>query len=564
MAKTSTPRPSQEALSESTPVDRLRALAHQDVKLARLVAANVMAPPDLLDELGHSADDATRKAVTGNPNAGMPTLFRIGSQFPEQLLCNPVLDLLLLENPNLLAAIPKGTLRRMLKRETVSPGFLRWAVEQGTVEDKLAALVNPKLTAELVARLAKDKAPQVAKTARGHQLFAGVGKRSDESVNRNSDLSGASTARCDWRAQFRVGVQAEMKTPSLAVRAEQLGLIVASMFPKKSRVNWDDELADQWVERFDEYSQMCQRVTATSRVNTCADDVLNVLNTSTFDDAVFGGGEEFAMWQAIALFGDNSYPQYPQTAREQFERLSIHWNARVVVEFLLEKTHWSVKEYSELGRVWMETLLRLARHKDAAVRMSLADNSNTPVVVLERLARDVGWKVAENPNTPVAVLERLAGDKDRDVRWKVAENPNTPVVVLERLVDDEDWWVREAVASNPNTPEAVLEHLARNKEAWARKSVVTATREALPVAVSGTKPSLHRLLALSHPECPVEALAKYYRSSSWLERCAIAQNPATPPNTVKKLTEDPHVAVSAAAVENLERRAEAATHNKKS
>jgi hypothetical protein len=81
--------------------------------------------------------------------------------------------------------------------------------------------------------------------------------------------------------------------------------------------------------------------------------------------------------------------------------------------------------------------------------------------------------------------------------------------------------------------------------------------------VSGTKPSLHRLLGLSHPECPAVALAKYCRSSSWLERCAIAHNPTTPLNTLKMLTEDPHVAVSAAAVENLERRTTAAAHNEK-
>ena len=38
--------------------------------------------------------------------------------------------------------------------------------------------------------------------------------------------------------------------------------------------------------------------------------------------------------------------------------------------------------------------------------------------------------LAENPNTPITTLEKLANDKDHFVRYYVAENPNTPEYVL--------------------------------------------------------------------------------------------------------------------------------------
>ena len=210
---------------------------------------------------------------------------------------------------------------------------------------------------------------------------------------------------------------------------------------------------------------------------------------------------------------------------------------------------------------------RLAGDKDIDVRRLVAENPNTPVAILGRLKNTaVRDGVAANPNTPIALLERLAGDKNIYIRLLVAENPNTPmqrrIAILVRLAGDKDEDVRRRVAKNPNTPISILERLANDKDSEVRLEVASnpscSTRIILAQSVAGTKPSWHRLIALAHPECPVEALAKYYRSSSWLERCAIAQNPSTPPATLKKLTEDPHVAVSAAAAENLQVRTQGA------
>ena len=92
------PSPKQEASSETTSAKRLKELA-QDAKLASVVAKNPAAPPDLLAELADSDPKAPRKNAMGNPATPYETLMKFASQYPEQLLDNPVFDLLFLENP---------------------------------------------------------------------------------------------------------------------------------------------------------------------------------------------------------------------------------------------------------------------------------------------------------------------------------------------------------------------------------------------------------------------------------------------------------------------------------
>ena len=104
---------------------------------------------------------------------------------------------------------------------------------------------------------------------------------------------------------------------------------------------------------------------------------------------------------------------------------------------------------------------------------------------------------------------------------------------------------------------AVCSGLSKNKEvAFAPSPPLTlearATGERLLTQdaaqfTAATAPSLGRLLALLSPWTPVEALAKYFRSTWWEERAAIAIHPATPPATRAKLAEDGNVVVRAAA-----------------
>ena len=70
----------------------------------------------------------------------------------------------------------------------------------------------------------------------------------------------------------------------------------------------------------------------------------------------------------------------------------------------------------------------------------------------------------------------------------------------------------------------------------------------------GTQPNLGRLAVFFSPYAEVADLAKNFRSTNWLERYAIAQNPKTPDNTLKYLADDGNKLVRDADQANIKQR----------
>ncbi|BAZ16291.1 hypothetical protein NIES4071_81670 [Calothrix sp. NIES-4071] len=126
---------SQEAKCENTPQARLEELANMTVELARVVAQNLNAAPELLQKLGNSKDKETRQSVVSNPNTPTNVLLKLGAEFPQELFNNSVLSLLFLENPNLIEEMPAATLVELLKLETVPEDWMVRAANRNIHND---------------------------------------------------------------------------------------------------------------------------------------------------------------------------------------------------------------------------------------------------------------------------------------------------------------------------------------------------------------------------------------------------------------------------------------------
>ncbi len=159
--------PRQEASAADTSTERLKTLA-ADPKLARLVAANPSAPTELLLELSHNDDKSVRKACTSNANTPVEALLKLGAQFPEQLLENPVFDLLLLAHPGLFEELPTSTLNSLLKRDQVPVELIRWAWKHGGESTDYSLLMNPNIPADVVEDMCKVKDPEFRMAAELH------------------------------------------------------------------------------------------------------------------------------------------------------------------------------------------------------------------------------------------------------------------------------------------------------------------------------------------------------------------------------------------------------------
>ncbi|MBW4600863.1 MAG: hypothetical protein KME29_15005 [Calothrix sp. FI2-JRJ7] len=99
-----------EVMSGEVSFERLQELSQKNLDLARLIAENPACPPELLEIMARRKDNIILANVTANPNTPTEILCNLGKRFPLQFLKNPILSLLVLENPNFFRQIPLNTL----------------------------------------------------------------------------------------------------------------------------------------------------------------------------------------------------------------------------------------------------------------------------------------------------------------------------------------------------------------------------------------------------------------------------------------------------------------------
>ena len=150
--------------------EQLMDLAGRSDSVDRLLAKHASAPPELLEQLSHSSDRTTRKAVAIHPNASKAVLLKLAPQFPGDFFKNPVFDWLLLEDPNLLFEIGGGVLKNVLKRAECPVSFMTWAAAHGSEQEQLAVAMNSQAP-ENVLRTLERNGGKVAEAVRQHANF---------------------------------------------------------------------------------------------------------------------------------------------------------------------------------------------------------------------------------------------------------------------------------------------------------------------------------------------------------------------------------------------------------
>jgi hypothetical protein len=141
--------------------DRFKGFTRVSSKLAHLVAKNPSTPPELLQKLAHSCHGTIRKHVTANSNTPIDVVLELGDEFPEQLLDNPIVSLLLLEYPSLVNKLPIATLMSLLKLEKVPVFLLEQAVRNPRWEVKSAVAMHPRTPVKVLEKLVEKQNTQV-------------------------------------------------------------------------------------------------------------------------------------------------------------------------------------------------------------------------------------------------------------------------------------------------------------------------------------------------------------------------------------------------------------------
>jgi hypothetical protein len=155
------------------PASDLAALSAQlgiSVQADRAIAMHANASPALLDRLAASSDRQTLRNVVLNPQTPITILLKLAPTFPGEFFLNPVFDLLLMENPNLLFELPVGVLKNILKRPDCPDSFLHWAARYGDKSHQQALVSRTYLSRELLEHVANGPHVKPAEAAAGRLM----------------------------------------------------------------------------------------------------------------------------------------------------------------------------------------------------------------------------------------------------------------------------------------------------------------------------------------------------------------------------------------------------------
>ena len=118
-------------------------------------AVDPTATPERLTELADAPDPAVRRAVASNPNTPLPVLYALAVEFAAEVLANPVLPLLMLEDPNLLVRAPAATVLALLRSDSITAPMLAQAAVHPDHDVQRAVASHPMTPGAILERLAR-------------------------------------------------------------------------------------------------------------------------------------------------------------------------------------------------------------------------------------------------------------------------------------------------------------------------------------------------------------------------------------------------------------------------
>lgn len=498
----------QEAANENTPSERLRELAKTSIELARIVAQNPGADVDILQELGSYSDPIVRQNLVMNPNIPLSLLMVLAKQFPRHLFRNPVIDLLILESPNLLVAAFDTVLCHIIKRAIVPISLLEYAAKSSSETVKLAVTINSQTPKGTLEYLASSPNSLVSEAAQLHINWDDASCEDWEEIAQTA----INNVLKDGSEDFQEAIQ------QVAKISEFRGDIPKHLLrfvPYRKPANLETTIDE--LEKLAQSDNSKERLVAAEHPNTPA-----------------------YILEKLVEYGD----------RNIFFALASHPNASIHV---LEKLLQAPDTYGDLGRriAWnpslpLELLEEMAdSNRHNAVHEAIAANPRTPVHILEKLANNqrlmgyVHQAIVFNPNTPISLLEKLAHDHleivakyrgaDYSVLNRIANNPRTPKqLVLSLLVKFEEKnhgysltsGIEEFGIMNPYVSGKFLETLLERQE----QNLKSAWHKDLKNAAESQIRAIAR-----HPNLPENSLKKLLlEHEEDLIRYAATENPNTP------------------------------------
>lgn len=539
---------SEEARSEKTSGDRLRELAALNEDLAQIVASNIARRSDLLFELASHHSKAVRKNVIGNPNTPIQAYTKLAKYFPQELLDNPVLELLFLEDSDFSKShyMLRNLLCVLLQQENI-PDFVLNCAKKLIKDRRDEALTE-------VLEMHVNRAGEM--TEGWHEAADNVIQQFSHYPDYSYDYGYKfiQSYDFDFLSNFWEFMPARISSLIQHKRAMAKNPRTPPKILEKLAFNEDRRIRENVARNKNTSASILDKLTENGHTGKhyyglSYDLVVQNRNTST------NTLKKLAVFPQFKRF----VAKHENTSTEILEQLSKHKSSQVR-QAVSRNKNTSIKTLKRLatardGMVCMavmenkntprylsESISRqFATHEDIKIRQIIAKNENTPIEVLERLKTDDNFKVrarvAQNKKSSVLILKLLANDKDNRVRAEVVNNKNTPNDLLEQLISDRDCWVRNSFIYNNNIPSIILEEFISSPDYNTRQLIAKNPNLPLNILeqlVLDSYSSVRKTLA-KNPNLPLSILEQLAIDSNPMVRVSLAENPNLPVKIIEQL-----------------------------
>jgi len=533
------------ANDQGTSADVLMQLLDKSDAINRLLAKHTNASSELLEKLSHSSDSATRKAVTSNPNTPTVVYIKLGQQFPKEFLTNPVLDLLILENPNLLQEFSDNLLVQLVRKQECPEEFLIWASSHPSERVQLAVTMNSKAPPKALSSLGMSK----------HKRVKGA-------IAQTQGLNVINDPEVTFRTavEERLG-SLELEEVKVAWANKDIGLPQWPFLPFSFRMEMakvdilgiasNHRIPLECLGKLSEINDPYIRIGVIKNRKT----PIALIKKLQKDEALI-------VRQAIAKDSKTPVDVLESLARdfEDSVRSLVAKNLNTgqsILESLVNDKSTSVRSaLAENANLPIHIQEKLSQNPDYSIRVSLALNPHTSQEVLARLAEDkdlnIVARVAGNPNTERGVLESLAKTTDVLVRSYIGQNPISSKSILKELANDNEVSVRVSVANNPNTSLTVLEEMAASETLWVKKSMAenpNTDPSLLEILAKDSDASVRFAVAIN-PRATTNVLERLAKDSFISVRSSVAANPNAKESTIEDLALDVEKKVAWCAINN--------------
>ena len=434
----------------SRTTEELKKSIERYVEVDRAIAQREEVSPALLSKLSHSSDKNTRSKVVSNPNVLPEDFIRLGPQFPKAFLTNPVLDLILLEDPAILSQFDTKLLVQIAKNLECPKGFLRWAANHNDEQVQLAVAMN-KNTPEDAIKILKGSSHKAVK-----ESLSSKAKVSAGALPERLEEEFIEAVKGRVKSLSKKEVDTLWKGSGKTLSFAQFGLL-----SQKTRMS----MVSNKCNSVSLYLPKVKQSVTSNKVlkESVASHILTpryLLEELSKDDDI---GIRNAAKKSLNGETKQSDPQ-------SFKVLEIDQSER-------ERITKQEKEFIEHPGIFGSYIPWFKRYMDKCkFYENAAKNINTPPKVLSRMAKgmpsivhsseltqDIKMSVAINPSTPIDSLEKLSKSKSRNIRRQLIKNPNLTPELKKYLEKDHYLDVEIYESEHPETSISRLKELSKHE-----------------------------------------------------------------------------------------------------